>query len=384
MCPNSNDGHLASTLTWSQWKWSHSVFICALLIVSSALAGDAEFQFPQDVRTNLVSKDGNNLLNPEFLPFLNDCNSVNTTNRVLCAVYFDMVYNVYEYGGNVSHVKAEIRRANHALENSGKEFCSLFPTEITQALKSDKRPFLDVNHINLTALFTISDYCTINCLTVQDATLQVAIKPICKSISGGCKWILKQNRNALPAAPKITENISTKLPEKTLAIVSATPKYHNENGKAKSNSNNNLDTAATDVNAEKLVIGDLKPSENVDQTSKLSPPLNLSSNHKLKEQNLESIPERNMSKPDISVLPQQPKVGKTVVDLNAPKNTENRPSTASYIKPDSIKDTNTEQQRDDDTIGEENIYKNNPDDQENQEDDTEAGGVRCDTIQFQF
>lgn len=404
VCIMDSDQHL----TWTEWKWTHSAFMCALLIVSmlisSASAVGAEIQYPHDVR-DLVSKDGNTLLNPEFLPFLNDCNSANPPNRMLCATYYDMVYNVYEYGGNVADVKAEIRTANEALQKLGDTFCSFFPDEVNQAL--DKRPVLDVNHINLTAILRINNYCTINCLTVQDTSMQVLIKPICKSISGGCKWILKQKRNsegskldsAVDAKPN--ENASTKLDETPPVSALDKPKGFNENVKSQ-NINNNQDAAATNPKGDtkSTTSDDTKTNGIVEQLSKLSPTSNNSTNENPVANPIDpKKDEKNVSKPIDPVLPPQPIPidAKTGIDLTAPKSIENRPSTPSGSNPSPVKDVNTEQQREDltndinqngDNTGDDNLYKNDSDDQDKQEEDTETGQcqikLRLDTIPCQL
>lgn len=178
--------HLANTMKWTAWKRTHSVFMCVLLTLVISSASGIEFEFPPE-RDELVAKDSNKLLNPKCLPFLNECTSSHPLDRVPCAIHYDMVYNVYEVeNGKVADVQAESRKANQTLEKMGESFCTFFHTEITQAL--DKRPFLEANRIDLmTLLREIKDYCTMICLTAQVQPVQVVIKPICKSISGGCK-----------------------------------------------------------------------------------------------------------------------------------------------------------------------------------------------------
>lgn len=379
-CLNSNDQHLANTLKSTPWKWSPSIFICAMLmfLISSTVA-DGEFQYPLQIRNELVAKDGNTLLNPVLLPFLNDCS--NPSNRMLCATYYDMVYNVYEYGGNVADVKAEIRTANQALENLGDEFCSIFPSEVTDAL--DKQPFLDANHINLTLLFSVKTYCTISCLTVQETNGKLVIKPICKSISGGCKWILNQKRNAgvkdigLPAVdPGINQNESTKMEEKLPANESQKTKMlQNEPPKSidqNTNKMNQESSVSLNVKIGDTVNESTNTNVNIEQTRKL----NLSS----VDPNPNPIPnekpinDKNVTKPVDPVLPQQPIVSddKTGIVSLAPKIIENRPSTPSVSKSSQIKDTNTEQHEDDGN-GDDSLYKNELEDQDKQDDDAETG-----------
>lgn len=407
MCLNSND-HLANTtLKWTAWKWTHSILICGLfLMFSKSSVGTVEFKYPPE-RNGLVNKDNNTLLNPTFLPFLNDCGV--PTNRMLCATYYDMVYNVYQYDKNVAEVKAEMHTADQTFEKLGQTFCQLFPTEIIQAL--DKQPFLDENHINLTALFRIKEYCTINCITMPELT--IVIKPICKFISGGCKWILKQKHassGAQAADPKIIENESTKLEEKQSVnnsnsfndpIVSSDQNVNNNNND--NNQDNNQDTIPgeamvnenkeTNVN-EKINVEPIpaakinpNPNPNFDLSSNQNPISNVpmpDSNQILNSNPLGAL---NVSKPSEPVLTQQvtQKDDKKGTDPSlAPKSTENRPSSVSgNNKPSQNKDTNTEPHENNasDNIiqnennGDDNGYKSELDDPERQEDDTEQGRV---------
>lgn len=415
MCLNhSNNANLANTLD-RPWKWTHTVFKCALLIFLLSSASGLELQYPIE-RDKLVEKDSNNLLSPEFLPFLKDCTSATPTNRALCVTYYDMVYNVYEYGGKADDVKAEIRTANRTLEKLGDTFCTLFPTEVTQAL--DKRPFLEANHFQLTVLFDIPNYCVINCLTMHESTLQIVIRPICKSISGGCKWILQQKRNAgpvdselQPMDPKTVDEKSSKVQEKPSVNDSNS---HNSipEGSSKSidqNVNNNNpgiakdegtvnENSKTNVNAniEHLsLIPNLNTSSGLNQ--KPIPASNVQNSNEsnsirdanpgsnaanLSQNNKPEV--MNVSKPVKSGLVQQPaqKNEKTGIDSTAVKNTENRPSTASENKPSQIKDTFTES-RDENANDltnnqnennvDDNVYKSDLDDTDKQEDDTEQG-----------
>lgn len=401
---------MANTFKWAPWKWTHSVFLCVLVIFSKSSAG-VEFQYPPE-RNALVAKDGNTLLNSEFLPFLKDCATVNPSNRMLCATYYDMVYNVYQYGGKVADVKAEIQQANQTLEKLSDQFCTLFPTEVIQAL--DKRPFLDVNRINLTALFRINNYCEINCLTVNELTQRVEIKQICKSISGGCKWIIKQKTtggsvdagDSQPVEPKINENESAKLDEKP--SVNDTNSVHALNVNQNSNDQNaiNIDNQEmiTDlkgdgttnelkkmnVNANANTNTNAIVNKKVEPIEPLKLNLNISSNP---NPNPNPMPDLNQnqnqnsnpsdSKPINMSKPLQPaqKDDKKGTDLTAAKSTENRPSTVSGNKSNQIKDTFTEP-RDDNTNNDMNndqndINNNDQDieDPDKQEDDTEPGSV---------
>lgn len=395
MCLNSND-RLANTLKWTPWNWTHSIFICVLLLMISNVSTGVEFNFPIE-RVGLVEKDSNNLMNPNFLPFLNDCASANPTNRVLCATYYDMVYNVYQYDGNVADaVKAEIHTADQTLEKLGEQFCSLFPNEITQAL--DKRPFLNANQINLTAVFRSNTYCTINCLTMQDTTMKILIKPICKSISGGCKWILKQKRNAAPMDSnlqsidaKINKNESTKLDEKSSVNNNFNSSFNGPIANS-NNNNNNQDTnsaanveATLNVNKEKNVEQIAQLKLNLNSSSIVNPIPNILNPIPMPDPNqIQNSNAVNASK-SAEPAPQQAaqKDDKKSIDSTAPKSSENRPSTVSGNKLGQNKDTFTEQHEDNNVSDininqnennvDENAYKNELEDPDKQEDDTEPG-----------
>lgn len=398
MCLNSND-QMANTFKWT--PWTHSVFICVLLIFSKSVAG-ADFQNPPE-HDDLVLKDSNRLLNPEILPFLKDCTSLRPSKRMLCATYYDMVYNVYQYGVNVDDVKAEIHKANQTLEKLGETFCTLFPTEVTQAL--DKRPFLAANRLNLTALFQYKDYCAINCISVDESTMQREINQLCKSISGGCRWILKQRKTVgsmdsdlLPAVSKIIENENTKVEDKpsandTVHVVSANSKSIDQNAI----NNENQDTN-TDVKVDGT-INELKiTNTNANADGKLVPidPLKLNLNHSSnlnsiqnpvsmpdanQKQNQNSNPNPSDSKPINISKPLEPaqKDDKKGIDLEVVKSTENRPSTPSENKPSQSKDTYTEQREDNTNDMMNNPNENNGDDQtydpDKPDDETEPGRV---------
>lgn len=432
MCLNSNGQMANAMIKRTPWNWTHSAFLCvAILLVFSKSSAGTELLYPPE-RNALVAKDGNTLLNLDFLSFLKDCTGLKPQNRMLCATYYDMVYNVYQSNGKGDDVKAEIRQANQTLEKLGEQFCTLFPAEVTQAL--EKQPFLEANNFNLTAKFGEKTYCWINCLITSDLTQQTEIREICKSISGGCKWIIKQRKNigsmvgpdVQPAEPKIPDNESTKLEEKlpvsgsnVVSVLNANPQPNDQNAinalkpdtipdtKVDGTTNElkkpnaNADTNAN-ANVNKILDSIRPPQLNSDSGSNSKPNSNQSpsqnpnpspSMNPNPSANPNPLPDLNQhtnsnpsdSKPINMQIPSEPaqKDEKKVIDLPAVKSNENRPSTVSGNKPNQNKDTFTEQ-REENINDINNIQNgNNADDQykneedpDKQEDDTEPGNAR--------
>lgn len=195
-----NDWHSTNTPMWHSWKCAYSVSL-VLLYTLSNVAG-VKLLLPAKEWQDMVAKDGNTLLKEEFLPFLKQCTTdTATADMPLCTLYYDMVYNVYQYGAKTAEVTKEILAANEALDKWPEQFCDSFPNE-TNVL--DKLVFTNANGLN--KLWTQKKtLCDVQCLNVVVTGLKV--KPVCKFIFGGCKWISKQKQVGIPVVGTSIETV---------------------------------------------------------------------------------------------------------------------------------------------------------------------------------
>lgn len=201
---------LTNTPKLQSWNGAHLVLLVLMQLISIA-SGKVKMEFP-DERISLVATDNNTLLSPDFLPFLNECLKPDLDAKTirLCAMYFDMVYNVYDIGANLENVKKDIQAANQTLESLSKQFCEFFPEELGSLRK---QPFMARNRLNITAWMNTKEQCALSCLYMSDGDdASLKIWPICKLTSAGCKWISKQKRNisSMSTADEVNPNLETK------------------------------------------------------------------------------------------------------------------------------------------------------------------------------
>lgn len=185
-----NGRHSTHTENRNAWHGVHLVLLFVLILLVSHTFG--EITFPSE-RDDLVVKDSNRLLSPDFLPFLNECNTPDA-DLELCTMYYDTVYNIYQFKPNADEIKAEILAASQKLDTMTDSFCELFPGEVSVAI--DQHPFSSINNINITWIQRKS-VCTLRCMQLIPPAA-VEIKPVCKFISGGCKWITKRKHTSEP------------------------------------------------------------------------------------------------------------------------------------------------------------------------------------------
>lgn len=207
-----NKWRLLNTPKLNSWNGAHLVWFALMQFILNASA-KVKMDFP-DERISLVFRDNNTLLSSDFLPFLSECtkSDLETKTIRLCAMYYDMVYNVYENGANPNDVKKDIQAANQTLENLSKQFCEFFPEELDSLRK---QPFLTKNRLNITAWMKKKLMCELSCLYTIDGDVP-KIFPICKLTSAGCKWISKQKRNipSVSTPEAVNPQPETKVAEK--------------------------------------------------------------------------------------------------------------------------------------------------------------------------
>lgn len=152
------------------------------------------------------------LMNRAYAPFLADC--INSTKLLpdtnLCATYFDMIYNIVDLSG--FETAEEIERTIHDFDNASiaSNFCTLFPGEV--GAKLSKHPFTDALGKDV-AKDLQEVVCVQQCLYISSKQV-LTIKPICKLISGGCRFITLSNRtqnvasssNVVVAPPALKAN----------------------------------------------------------------------------------------------------------------------------------------------------------------------------------
>lgn len=160
------------------------------------------------VAQNFTAKYKSTLMNQTYAPFVDECvrqvfnasDKVSAANKNICATYFDMLYNVFRLPGfdTVDGIDAATRDIDNA--TIVKHFCENFPGEVATGLAA--HPFTDTFGVKV-ADGQQQDFCSVECLqftTTADQLAETKIKPICKLILGGCRFIKHASLSASSAS----------------------------------------------------------------------------------------------------------------------------------------------------------------------------------------
>lgn len=198
MWPLQNKLNSMNAQKWYSFNHIRSVSVNSLVFIIMmmvSLGGCTQMKYPLE-RDKLVAQDSNTLLSPEFLSFLNGCNNPNIEIPIqLCTMYYDMVYNAYEFGSMGNDTKIAIQKADQELDKPEliKEFCEIFRNETINNL--DKQPFSQANGYNVTEWIQMNPICVLNCLVNSNKKSRYfEVKQVCKFISGGYRWISEQKK----------------------------------------------------------------------------------------------------------------------------------------------------------------------------------------------
>lgn len=197
MWPLRNKLNSMNAQKWYSFNYIRTVPVTSLvfIIVMMVSFTSAQMRYPPE-RNELVARDSNTLLSSEFLSFLNECNKPNIEIPIqLCTMYYDMVFNAYEFGSVGNDTKIAIQKADQELEKPEliKEFCEIFRNETINNL--DKQPFSLANGYNVTEWIQMNPICVLNCLVNSNKKSNYfEVKQVCKFISGGFRWISEQKK----------------------------------------------------------------------------------------------------------------------------------------------------------------------------------------------
>lgn len=202
-------------------------------------------QLKTALETNYETKYKSTLMNRTYAPFVEDCiKQVSNASQAsgkpitnICATYFDMMYNIFPLPGfdTADAIKQIIRDIDNA--TIVHYFCENFPGEVSTGLAT--HPFTDTFADRTPVpLEQQVQRCAFDCFASYSE-----IKPICKLILGGCRFIKQSKRSPslanspsdVAAPPKA--NVTLSQSNDSSVIKAAKPEAKKSNVSAKETSN---------------------------------------------------------------------------------------------------------------------------------------------------
>lgn len=209
-----NKLHSASANNLNLWK--NVQLLTAVVLTVVAFISSVESAFPAEITRNLVNKDSNTLLKTEWVAqFLQNGCSNGTKSDQFCTMYYNMVFNIYNQTDKGDEVKAVIDKAIKEPDTAASaDFCDSFPSDVANALTV--QPFSENNTITSVEWIKTKALCPSVCLDFESVTkgVSIKVKPVCKAISAGSKWIFAQRNKPVLDISQTTANEAAKTVQK--------------------------------------------------------------------------------------------------------------------------------------------------------------------------
>lgn len=210
-----NTLHSASANNLNSWK--NVQLLTAVVLTVLAFISSAESAFQPEM-VELVNKDNNTLLKSDWVgQFLPECRNVSKSDRfcMMYHMYYNMVFNIYNKTTKGDEVKAIIDKAIKEPDTAASaNFCDSFPSDVANALTV--QPFPENNTNTVVKWIQTKDLCPIVCLDFVSVTegVPIKVKPVCKAVSAGSKWIYAQRNKPVSDISQATANEAAKTAQK--------------------------------------------------------------------------------------------------------------------------------------------------------------------------